>query len=139
MKKIVKSKKVIKKVKRVKKVEKVKKIKDPEVVTALSTAIACGIRITAPGVGTFIVGKQYFIRTITFHTVGRLISFENGFLQLDEAMWVADSGRYYDALKEGLENINESQLEPIPGIQIINVMAICDACEYLPKINVMQK
>lgn len=56
------------------------------------------------------VGENYFIRTVTFHFTGKLIEVYPEELVLLEASWIADSGRYADALKSG----NFSEVEPYP-------------------------
>lgn len=46
----------------------------------------------------FEIGKQYLFRTIGYHWLGEVISIRGKFLVLDSASWVADTGRYSDAL-----------------------------------------
>jgi hypothetical protein len=84
-------------------------------------------------------GKKYFVRTVTYHAVGICKEIREGFLLLDEAMWVADSGRLSDALKEGFNKIDSSELEPFNGILHININSIVDFVEYKPKLIVIQK
>ena len=38
------------------------------------------------------IGKNYFIRTVTHHLVGRLIKVTSKELVLEEASWIADDG-----------------------------------------------
>jgi len=87
----------------------------------------------------FSVGKQYFIRTVTYHMVGVCTAVKHGFVFLDKSMWVADAGRLGNSLKEGIEKQSESELEPYHGIVHISINSIVDFVEYIPKINVMQK
>jgi len=56
------------------------------------------------------IGKNYFIRTVTHHLVGRLIKVTSKELVLEEASWIADDGRFHDALKNGIFN----EIEPFP-------------------------
>ena len=56
------------------------------------------------------VGKNYFIRTVTHHLTGRLIRVTSKELVLEQASWIADDGRFHDALKTG--SLNE--VEPFP-------------------------
>lgn len=80
----------------------------------------------------FAVGKSYFIRTVTYHQVGRVRAVVGGFLILDDASWVADSGRFMDALKSGKLN----EVEPMGDGIIVNMSSICDAAPWahaLPK------
>lgn len=56
----------------------------------------------------FKVGEKYFIRTATFFHLGRLKEISNKWLILEDACWVADTGRFYDFLKDGKCNEYES-------------------------------
>lgn len=47
------------------------------------------------------IGKKLFIRTVTYHSVGKVVRFIDKFIELEGASWVADSGRFMNALKEG--------------------------------------
>lgn len=72
----------------------------------------------------YIVGKLYFIRTVTFYYIGRLIAMTPIELVLDQCSWVADTGRFSDALKNGTVNENE----PFPdGPVIIGRSVVIDA------------
>lgn len=70
------------------------------------------------------VGEKYFIRTVTHHYTGELVAVFDGELVLKDAAWIADSGRFADALKSG----NLSEVEPFPqGEVVIGRGAIVDA------------
>lgn len=49
-----------------------------------------------------------------------------GFLELDEAAWVADTGRYNEAVSKGLLG----EVEPVDGPYLVGLGAIMDACEW---------
>lgn len=84
----------------------------------------------------YIVGKLYFIRTVTFYYVGRLIAITPMELVLDQCSWVADTGRFSDALKNGVVNENE----PFPdGNVIIGRGAVIDAHPWAGKSLRSQK
>jgi len=72
------------------------------------------------------VGKNVFVRTVTYHHTGRLTAIESGFLVLDDAAWIADSGRWSEALKTG----SLSEVEPFPGRVLVSVASIVDICEW---------
>lgn len=80
--------------------------------------------------GFWVVGKAYFIRTVTMHQIGVLVDFNDKELLLKDAVWVADSGLFNDALKKGTLN----EIEPFVGNIIVNRDAIVDVCEWIHKI-----
>jgi hypothetical protein len=47
------------------------------------------------------VGKKLFIRTVTYHLTGKVVKRIGSFLQLEDAAWIADSGNFMTAIKEG--------------------------------------
>ena len=63
----------------------------------------------------WIIGKAYLIRTVTMIQTGRLVVVTPQELVLEDAAWIADTGRFADALKTG--NFNE--VEPFPDGQVI--------------------
>lgn len=69
------------------------------------------------------IGKAYFIRTVTMHLIGKLKVITNKELLLEDAVWVADSGRFHNALKDG--SLNET--EPFVNSVILNRDCIVDA------------
>ena len=74
----------------------------------------------------FKIGANYFIRTVTFHHTGRLVEVTPTELVLEDAAWIADSGRFSDALKTS----TFSEVEPFPsGRVIIGRGALIDAAE----------
>ena len=80
--------------------------------------------VTVKKVGVWEVGKNYVIRTVTMIDVGKLIEVTDNELVLENASWIADTGRWNVFLKEG--KYNES--EPFPdGKVIVGRSAIIDA------------
>ena len=80
--------------------------------------------VTTKKVGVWEVGKCYVIRTVTMIDVGKLIEVTDNELVLENACWIADTGRWNEFLKNG--KYNES--EPFPdGKIIIGRHAIIDA------------
>ena len=71
----------------------------------------------------FKIGEKYFIRTATYFQLGRLKEISEKWLVLEEASWIADTGRFYEFLKDGKCNEYESFQEPvfIPLDSIIDV------------------
>lgn len=72
------------------------------------------------------VGECVFVRTVTFHYTGRIVALTNQEMVLDEAAWIADSGRWSSALATGTLN----EVEPYPGIVSISRSAIVDVAPW---------
>jgi len=70
----------------------------------------------------FKVGNTYFFRTVTFHLVGEVVRQDGDWLELNDASWVADSGRFHKAIAEG--SLNE--VERV-GNAYINLLTVTDA------------
>ena len=87
--------------------------------------------------GRWKVGQNYFLRTVTHHLVGTLIEVTPKELWLKDASWVADDGRFHDALKTG--NLNE--IEPFPdGAEIpVGRGALIDAVIWAHDLPRVQK
>lgn len=72
------------------------------------------------------IGKNYLIRTVTMIDAGKLVAVTDQELVLENASWIADTGRWADALK--LCSFNE--VEPFPeGRVIVGRAAVIDAVE----------
>lgn len=81
------------------------------------------------------VGENYLIRTVTMIQIGRLESVGPQELVLSSAAWIADTGRFYDALKKGTLN----EIEPFPNEVIIGRGSIIDATVWTHKLPTEQK
>ena len=53
------------------------------------------------------IGKCYFFRTVTYHTVGKVIAVIGNFVKLSDASWIAASGRFMQAIKDGMRTMAE--------------------------------
>lgn len=71
----------------------------------------------------FQVGKSYFIRTVTYFATGRVKAIVGSFLVLEDAAWIADTGRFRQAIMEGTLN----EVEPVEVDMFLNVNSITDA------------
>jgi len=84
------------------------------------------------------VGKAFFFRTITYHIVGIVAreanEFGPGILQLKNASWVADSGRFMQAIKDGVL----SEVEPV-GDWYINIQSCTDFGPWIHALPKEQK
>ena len=72
------------------------------------------------------IGKNYLIRTVTMIQTGRLVAVTQQELVLEDAAWIADTGRFANALKTG----KFDEVEPFPdGQVIVGRGAIVDAIQ----------
>ena len=72
------------------------------------------------------VGKCYLIRTVTMIDTGRLVDVTEHEIVLEEAAWIADTGRFSDALK----SLQFNEVEPFPdGRVIVGRGAVIDAVQ----------
>lgn len=68
-----------------------------------------------------IVGQTYFVETCTKDWVGRLVSIDGPYtLTLEEASWVADSGRLHIFMRDG--KADGMEIEPV-GIKCVQWVA----------------
>jgi hypothetical protein len=80
--------------------------------------------LPAPVQHPYEIGKPYLIRTVSMIDTGRLVEVTATELVLEDAAWIADTGRFSDALK----SCNFNEVEPFPdGRVIINRASIIDA------------
>lgn len=70
------------------------------------------------------VGKNYFLRTVTHHLTGKLVSVSDKELVLIEAAWIADDGKLSNALAKGV--FNEVEMFPDRPV-IVGRAALIDA------------
>lgn len=81
------------------------------------------------------IGRAYLIRTVTMMYTGRLREVTDADLLLEDAAWIADSGRYANALKYG----SLSEVEPYPNEVIVARGAIVDCAEWAHELPREQK
>jgi len=77
----------------------------------------------------YVIGKHYQIRTVTMIYTGRVIEVGQQELVIDDACWIADTGRFMQATA----NQTYNEVEPYPdGPVIIGRAAILDAVQIKP-------
>ena len=92
--------------------------------------LAVGDEIKSVGIEhPFQEGKSYFIRTVTYHFIGTIKEIVGKWIILKDASWVADSGRFHEALEKG----TLSEVEYMKSA-IINMDTITDATEWENKV-----
>lgn len=75
------------------------------------------------------------IRTVTHYFTGHLIEEGPNWLILTDAAWVADTGRWADALEKGTLN----EVEPYPDGVRVNTSSVIDISEWNRSLIVVQK
>ena len=80
------------------------------------------------------IGKKVFIRTVTYHLVGKIEKIVGNFFVLSGAAWIADSGRFSNAIKEGKLN----EIEPV-GDAMVNINSITDLFPWKHELPDKQK
>ena len=82
---------------------------------------------------TWKIGANYLIRTVTMIDTGRLVAVTEHELVLEDAAWIADTGRFADALTSA----NFAEVEPFPDARrvIVGRGSLIDAqkIEKLPR------
>ena len=70
-------------------------------------------------------GKNILIRTVTNFYTGRVIEENSKFLKLEKAAWIADTGRFSDALASNIFD----EVEPYPRPVIVMKAAMVNVTE----------
>ena len=81
-----------------------------------------------------LVGKKFYIRTVTYHCTGKVVKRMGAFIQLEDGAWIADSGRFTQAIKDG--DLNE--VEPV-GTMWVNLSSVVDFFPWKHKLPTTQK
>ncbi|MHB8096064.1 MAG: hypothetical protein ACYDEI_00200 [Erysipelotrichaceae bacterium] len=81
-----------------------------------------------------LIGKSFFFRTVTYHMVGKVVKRIGSILELTNASWIADSGRFMTAVKEGKFN----EIEPV-GKCFLNLNSVTDFFPATYKLPTEQK
>jgi hypothetical protein len=72
------------------------------------------------------IGKNYLIRTVTMIDTGRLVAITPQELVIEDAAWIADTGRFADALI----SLDFNEVEPFPeGRVIVGRGSLIDAVQ----------
>jgi hypothetical protein len=71
----------------------------------------------------FEIGGKYFIRTVTYFATGEVEDIKGDFLVLKDSAWIADTGRFREAIMSGVLN----EVEPVEVPMFLNINSITDA------------
>ena len=80
------------------------------------------------------VGRAFFFRTVTYHLTGKVKKVIGSIIELESAAWIADSGRFMQAINDGVLN----EVEPV-GSAFLNVNSITDFFPWKHKLPITQK
>lgn len=72
------------------------------------------------------VGRAVLVRTVTMYYTGRISLVKASEVVLSDAAWIADTGRFHNALRDG----TLSEIEPFIGPVSINRGSIIDVTEW---------
>ena len=79
------------------------------------------------------VGEKYFFRTVTYHLTGRVKRIIGSIVELENAAWIADSGKFMQAIKNG----ELKEVEPV-GKAYININSVTDFFPWKHKLPEQQ-
>lgn len=80
-------------------------------------------------------GSCYLFRLVTHYWTGRVVEVGEKEIVLEDAAWIADTGRFQQAVTQGALN----EVEPVPGRVVIGRGALVDACEWRHPLPDKQK
>lgn len=86
----------------------------------------------APAESAIQVGSAYLIRTPTVYHLGRVVRVTSAEIVLDDAGWLADTGRFGECIAKGSYN----EYEPMGSGVIVQRCNVCDMTPWrhaLPK------
>lgn len=73
-----------------------------------------------------LVGTDVLIRTVTMTLTGHVEAIDNELIELSSAAWIADTGRFSDALYTG----TLSEVEPFPDRAFVNRGSVIDIAPW---------
>lgn len=83
------------------------------------------------------IGLAVFIRTVTHHYTGRIVAVSEEEVGLKECAWIADDGRFAQAIEKGA--LGEVEPYPKDSVVVVNRGAIIDWVEWTSKLPASQK
>jgi len=83
-----------------------------------------------------LVGQKVFFRTVTYHALGEVKKIVGRFVHLKTASWVADTGRFMNFIKDGVQE--NSEIEPV-GEMFLNMDTCVDFFIFKHRLPTEQK
>ena len=81
-----------------------------------------------------LIGGNYFFRTVTYHTVGKVVGVYNNFIKLEDSSFIPDTPRFMNFIKNG----ELDEVEPT-GTCWINIDAVTDFFPWKHELPSVQK
>ena len=81
---------------------------------------------TGDSIAGSLVGECLLIRTVTMTLTGRVTRIDAELIELESAAWIADTGRFADALSTG----KLSEVEPFPSKAWIQRSSVVDMAPW---------
>jgi hypothetical protein len=81
------------------------------------------------------VGAKVFVRSVTHYYTGRIVHIDKDTIELADAAWIADTGRFSDALTRFTLN----EVEPFPAGVALGRGAIVDVSPWAGDLPRAQK
>ncbi len=79
-------------------------------------------------------GTKVFVRTLTNFYTGQVVKITRSWIVLKDAAWIADTGRFANALKDGLLNEVEPFVKPV-YVARANVVDVTEWTHALPLVQ----
>lgn len=92
-------------------------------------------RVTRQPKSPLRVGAQVLVRSVTHYYTGQIVSLSRDEIVLTQAAWIADTGRFHDALRTGYL----AEVEPYMGLVSVGRGAVCDVTEWPHELPRSQK
>ena len=86
------------------------------------------------------VGTPVYVRGAIYSVVGRIAGINGIWLELTEASYIGTDGRFHDASKNGIQSVENSEIEPFAeGSCRVNTGAISDVSIHPDPLPTEQK
>jgi hypothetical protein len=84
----------------------------------------------------FPVGTPVYCRTVTYHAVGRIAGRRGQWLDLDEASYIGNDGRFSVATESGVQNAPNAEIERVGngGRMVVNLDAVVDVTRHIEEL-----
>lgn len=84
-----------------------------------------------------LIGQKILVRTVTYFQLGEVVAVHDGFLELNGASWVADTGRLGQTIADGPDNLSE--IEMLGDGVYVNLGAVIDIIPWRHKLPTKTK